>query len=66
MSNSSNILQVVDAEDKVISAYFRRIGKKGGAASKGTDKAKERASKAGKASAAFGRSKRQAAAVDTE
>jgi hypothetical protein len=59
MSNSSNILQVVDAEDKVISAYFRRIGKKGGAASKGTDKAKERASNAGKASAAVRCSKRQ-------
>jgi hypothetical protein len=66
MNNESNVLIVIDEEKKIIREYFREMGRRGGEACRGRESARIRAVKAGRASGVARRSKREAAAVDTE
>jgi hypothetical protein len=55
-------MERTETSAEIIHIYMAKIGRKGGSASRGTEAAKIRASRAGKASAASRRAKKKAAA----
>jgi hypothetical protein len=59
--NLSTQLEVIDEATQEVRTYLAQIGRRGGIANRGTEKARERARKAGRASAAARRAKKLAA-----